>query len=45
MGVPGHWTVTVAHDVADQLEATVAGLFPGAETFIHVEPDSHVDQG
>lgn len=44
MGVPGYWTVTAAHDVADHLEDEVDDLFPGAETFIHVEPDSHVDQ-
>lgn len=39
MGVPGSWAVSIAHDLADRLEAEVGELFPGAETFIHVEPD------
>lgn len=41
MGVPAGWTVAAAHDVADRLEVTIEGLLPGAETFIHVEPDEH----
>lgn len=39
MGVPGHWSVIDAHDIANQLEHTVDALFPGAEAFVHIEPD------
>lgn len=43
MAVPAHWTVATAHEVADHLEDTIDDLLPGAETFIHVEPDDRAD--
>ncbi len=36
--VPGDWTVRQGHDLADQLERSVARELPGAVTFTHVEP-------
>ncbi|WP_149029548.1 cation diffusion facilitator family transporter [Corynebacterium halotolerans] len=43
MGVPAGWTVATAHEVADNLEDVIDDLLPGAETFIHVEPDDRAD--
>ncbi|QWQ85086.1 cation diffusion facilitator family transporter [Corynebacterium glutamicum] len=42
MGVPAHWSVAAAHDVADRLEEKVDEVFPGAEMFIHIEPHDRV---
>lgn len=36
--VPGHWTVQRSHDLADDLEASVAAALPGTETVVHIEP-------
>lgn len=38
VSVPPDWTVEVAHDLADQLEADIDNALPGTETFIHIEP-------
>jgi cation diffusion facilitator family transporter len=35
---PDDWTVRIAHDLADRIEADVAAALPGCTTFIHVEP-------
>ncbi|HYF58969.1 MAG TPA: cation diffusion facilitator family transporter [Burkholderiaceae bacterium] len=36
--VPGDWTVAVGHDVADEVEATLAGIVRGATVVTHLEP-------
>jgi cation diffusion facilitator family transporter len=36
--VPGGWTVAAAHDVADEVEARLAGLVPNATVITHLEP-------
>ncbi len=36
--VPGAWTVDVAHDVADEVEATLAAIVPKATVVTHLEP-------
>ena len=36
--VPGHWTVQRSHDLADDLESSVAAALPGTETVVHIEP-------
>jgi cation diffusion facilitator family transporter len=36
--VPGAWTVDVAHDVADEVEATLAAIVPNATVVTHLEP-------
>jgi cation diffusion facilitator family transporter len=36
--VPGDWTVAAGHAVADELEATLAALVPGATVVTHLEP-------
>lgn len=36
--VPGDWTVTRAHDLADRVEDEVDQALPGTVTFVHVEP-------
>lgn len=38
MFVPGHWTVTRSHDLADVIEREIAGELPDSMTFTHVEP-------
>lgn len=38
MEVPGEWSVLYSHGIADEVEAAIDELFPGAEVFIHVEP-------
>ena len=43
MLVPGGWTVEAGHDLADQFEADIADVLPGATTFTHVEPRSSVE--
>ena len=43
MLVPGGWTVEAGHDLADQFEADIADVLPGASTFTHVEPRSSVE--
>ncbi len=36
-------TVAAAHDIVDDVEATLHGEFPGAEFFIHIDPRGHRD--
>lgn len=36
--VPGHWTVTRAHDLSDAIEAALEEAVPGLVGMIHVEP-------
>ncbi len=36
--VPGEWTVTRSHDLADAVEDAVDAALPGATTFVHIEP-------
>jgi cation diffusion facilitator family transporter len=36
--VPGAWTVDVAHDVADEIEATLGAIVPNATIVTHLEP-------
>jgi cation diffusion facilitator family transporter len=36
--VPGHWTVEASHALADEIEAGLAALVPGARVITHVEP-------
>lgn len=47
--VPGAWTVTHAHTLADELEAEIRVALPGATVFTHIEPledpISWADQG
>ncbi|MGB6058627.1 MAG: cation diffusion facilitator family transporter [Microthrixaceae bacterium] len=38
MRVPGDWSVSQGHDLADQVERAMARELPGAMTFTHVEP-------
>lgn len=38
MFVPGDWSVTRSHDLADVIEAEISTELPGAKTFTHVEP-------
>lgn len=38
MLVPPAWTVTQAHDLSDELVDEIAGVIPGARTFVHIEP-------
>ena len=42
MDVPGQWTVLNSHTIADRIEDAIDELFPGAEVFIHVEPEGTV---
>ena len=42
MDVPGEWTVLHSHTIADRIEDAIDELFPGAEVFIHVEPEGTV---
>ena len=37
--VPGEWTVTHSHDLADAVEAAVDAALPGTTTFVHIEPN------
>lgn len=41
--LPPQMTVAEAHDVVDEVEASVAAAFPGAEILIHIDPVGHVD--
>ncbi len=47
--VPGMWTVTRAHTLADELETAIRAALPGATVFTHIEPledpISWADQG
>lgn len=36
--VPGDWTVHRGHDVAEEVEAAIHAVIPGAVVFTHVEP-------
>lgn len=38
MTVPGDWTVDVAHQLADVLEAAILEALPNSESMIHTEP-------
>ena len=37
-------SVATAHGIVDEIEADVAGAFPGAEILIHVDPLGHYDR-
>lgn len=37
--VPGSMTVAEAHEICDRLEHVLAGVAPGADVLIHVEPE------
>lgn len=37
--VPGEWTVTRSHDLADAVEGAVDAALPGTTTFVHIEPN------
>jgi cation diffusion facilitator family transporter len=37
--LPGEWTVTRSHDLADAVEAAVDAALPGTTTFVHIEPN------
>ncbi|MGC3953354.1 MAG: cation diffusion facilitator family transporter [Propionicimonas sp.] len=37
--VPGEWTVTRSHDLADAVEDAVDAALPGTTTFVHIEPN------
>jgi ferrous-iron efflux pump FieF len=41
--LPPQMTVAAAHDVVDEVEASVAATFPGAEILIHIDPVGHQD--
>jgi cation diffusion facilitator family transporter len=36
--VPGDWTVTAGHDLAEAVEAEIRAALPGASVFTHLEP-------
>lgn len=36
--VPDEWTVKRGHDLAERLKTDIAGVLPGATTFVHIEP-------
>ena len=44
MQVPGEWTVSRSHKLADDIEEGLATTLGGAETIVHVEPLGHRDQ-
>lgn len=41
MQVPGSWTVSQSHELADATEAGLAQALGGAETTVHIEPLGH----
>jgi ferrous-iron efflux pump FieF len=43
MYVAPEMSVKDAHAVMDQVEAKIAGEFPGVEVLIHLDPEGHVD--
>jgi ferrous-iron efflux pump FieF len=43
MYVAPQMSVKDAHEVMDQVEAKIAGEFPGVEVLIHLDPEGHVD--
>lgn len=45
MYVPGDWSVTRSHDLADVIEAEISAELPGAKSFTHVEPIDEVKGG
>jgi ferrous-iron efflux pump FieF len=44
MAVDGRMTVDEAHRLMDDVEAKIAGEFPGVEVLIHIDPEGHVDE-
>ena len=36
--VPGEWTVSRAHDLADEVELAIAHRLPGTSVHTHLEP-------
>ena len=38
VSVPGDWTVTRGHELADILERDIEAALPGAATFVHIQP-------
>lgn len=44
MQVPGEWTVSRSHKLADDIEEGLATTLGGAETIVHVEPLGRRDQ-
>lgn len=39
--VPGEWSVTRSHDLAEQIENEIRAALPGASAFTHLEPLGH----
>ncbi|MDH5535017.1 MAG: cation diffusion facilitator family transporter [Betaproteobacteria bacterium] len=39
--VPGDWSVTRGHDLAEEIEADVRAALPGSSVFTHLEPLGH----
>lgn len=37
--VPGEWTVTRSHNLADAVEEAIDAALPGTTTFVHIEPN------
>jgi ferrous-iron efflux pump FieF len=44
MSFPHQTTIGAAHDVMEDIEATLMAAFPGLELIIHPDPIGHVDQ-
>jgi ferrous-iron efflux pump FieF len=44
MSFPRQTTIGTAHDVMEDIEATLMAAFPGLELIIHPDPIGHVDQ-
>jgi ferrous-iron efflux pump FieF len=43
MNVARGTTIEDAHDVVEQVEATLKRAFPKVEVLIHLDPEGHVD--
>ena len=43
--VPGDWTVSRSHDLADAVERALEADLPGTTTFVHVEPGPPAEPG
>jgi ferrous-iron efflux pump FieF len=42
--VPGHWTVTEAHERMDRIEEELQRRFPATEILMHLDPEGHTDR-
>lgn len=36
--MPGEWQIEKGHEVTKSIESEIAGIFPGSDVFVHVEP-------